>query len=358
MPSLRLCLVPFIALAFKLWRRRLHRDSLQPRPRASSSSARSSAAHSAVVSTASEARGPAVSKDSLREVLQYTRQVSKHVIRQGEYFDPLFPGSLVTSWTPEEFKYKCPFSVVFAFDEQAQERRSRSTSFASWQQSMPLLPMYTFGVAGDGDCMLHSSLLADAHQAVTPLIQSLPPQEPGVFGRGEAVWLQETVGGIVVYRAVYVSAQMSGATKPPIYLVRDALVAPVGAALQVDGGHLFRHHPTAAMRTDAVHAGATTSAASQAARDALRVAGFFRLDVNKFPLLVEDEKIARGQSEAPFSSLTTCDISRLSTSYSQQTVLRASRDCVFGTVLQESQSSVREALLTTRALSVAMHTAS
>jgi hypothetical protein len=96
-------------------------------------------------------------------LLQWIRDVSDHVIRPGRpgSFNEYFPGSLVTSWRPEGYKYKHPFSYVWAYDKQEHDKRSADQQLPSWQKTVPLLPMLTFGVPGDGDCLCHAALLAD-----------------------------------------------------------------------------------------------------------------------------------------------------------------------------------------------------
>jgi len=101
-------------------------------------------------------------KQSLTELLLYSRDISDHTIRRGCAFEPLFPGSLVSSWQKEHFRWRTPLAVVWVFDRQAHSARNDSQTLSAWQKSMPLLPMYTFTVAGDGDCMMHSAILADS----------------------------------------------------------------------------------------------------------------------------------------------------------------------------------------------------
>jgi hypothetical protein len=101
------------------------------------------------------------SRSSVQLLLQYARAVSDHTIRKGLFFEPNFPGSLVSQWQPQEWKYRVPLSLVWAYDEQANKMRNDSQDVADWQKVMPLLPMYTFSVAGDGDCLMHSAILAD-----------------------------------------------------------------------------------------------------------------------------------------------------------------------------------------------------
>jgi hypothetical protein len=108
------------------------------------------------------------------ELLQHMRAVSDHVVRAGEAFDSNFPGQLVTEWQDEATKYQFAISVVWAYDEASAEVRTRNLQLSGEHKRMPLLPMITVGVVGDGTCLLQSMLLADAHPDPT---RNIPPQE-------------------------------------------------------------------------------------------------------------------------------------------------------------------------------------
>ena len=98
-----------------------------------------------------------------RELVRYMRLVSDNVTREHTAaFEPHFPGSLVTEWQPEELRFVCPFALVWMFDEREDGRRNSNQQLPSWQQGMPLLPMITFGVTGDGNCLPQSVLIADS----------------------------------------------------------------------------------------------------------------------------------------------------------------------------------------------------
>jgi hypothetical protein len=97
---------------------------------------------------------------------------------------------------------------------------------------------------------------------------------------------------------------------------------------------------------------------SKPARAALRVARYFALD-ERFPALKADEKQAglRASAVLQFTAPSGFDISSLSTTVVQQAALRAARDPVFAEVLQESRGAMKEAMMTTRALSALQHPA-
>jgi hypothetical protein len=128
--------------------------------KAAGKSAAAGAALDALAASAGANSAPQT-RSSLQSLLQYARAVSDHTIRKGPFFEPNFPGSLVSQWQPQEWKYRVPLSLVWAYDEQANKMRNDSQDVADWQKVMPLLPMYTFTVAGDGDCLMHSAMLAD-----------------------------------------------------------------------------------------------------------------------------------------------------------------------------------------------------
>jgi hypothetical protein len=110
---------------------------------------------------AGAAGGASPNAAAQRELLLYMRTVSDHVVREGDQFDPLYTGALVTEWQPEALKYKFPISLVWMYDGELFNQRSSAQNITKWQQGCPLLPMFTFGVPGDGDCTLLTSLLAD-----------------------------------------------------------------------------------------------------------------------------------------------------------------------------------------------------
>lgn len=112
--------------------------------------------------------------DSVKELVEYAREVSDHVIRSGASFEPDFPGSLVTGWQNEKYRWRNPLGLVWMFDAQAEGLRNDSQSLAVWQKRTPLLPMYTFTVAGDGDCLMHSAILADCCivERLAPLVSA------------------------------------------------------------------------------------------------------------------------------------------------------------------------------------------
>jgi len=102
-----------------------------------------------------------ISIAAIGELLEHMWAMSDHVIREGEAFEPQLPGSLVSEFQPEKSKYKFPLSLLWLYDEQQHKKRNSNQSIAIWQKEMPLLPFWTLGVPGDGDCLFHSSFLSD-----------------------------------------------------------------------------------------------------------------------------------------------------------------------------------------------------
>jgi len=100
------------------------------------------------------------SDSSMTDLLTYTRAVSDHVIRSGPAWNELFPGSLITEWQPEEYRYRCPFALMWLYDQETARRRNDNADLSVWQKRMPLLPVWTVGVVGIGDCIPISAMLA------------------------------------------------------------------------------------------------------------------------------------------------------------------------------------------------------
>jgi hypothetical protein len=97
---------------------------------------------------------------SMSELLLHVREISDHVIRQGTAaWDPMFPGSLVSEWQPETLRYLMPVSLVWVYDAAEAAKREANLSLCPYQKHMPLLPMFTCSIAGDGDCAMHSVLM-------------------------------------------------------------------------------------------------------------------------------------------------------------------------------------------------------
>ena len=65
----------------------------------------------------------------------------------------------MSEWQPQKSKHLFPCALVWAWPEAEESRRSQDTKLSTWQKHMPLLPMFTCTVAGDGNCVLHSTLL-------------------------------------------------------------------------------------------------------------------------------------------------------------------------------------------------------
>ena len=104
---------------------------------------------------------------SKRELLLFIRDVSDHVLRKGSLFNPLFPGSLASEWQPDTNRYKCPFALLWLYDEKSTQLRNDNQELPVWQKQLPLLPVWTFGVLGEGDCLPESAIIADCKQTVS-----------------------------------------------------------------------------------------------------------------------------------------------------------------------------------------------
>ena len=101
-------------------------------------------------------------KQRMRELLAWLIEYSDHVIRDGSpSFQSEFPGSLVTSYRPEQYKFKMPPLYLWLYDEALQLERRANPHLAEYQKTPLLLPYLTCGVAGYGDCLLEAALLAD-----------------------------------------------------------------------------------------------------------------------------------------------------------------------------------------------------
>jgi hypothetical protein len=108
---------------------------------------------------------------AMAELMLHVQALSDHVIREGTAaWDPMFPGSLVSEWQPEELRYLMPVSLVWIYDAVQAAQRQANLSLCPYQRHMPLLPMMTCSVAGDGDCAMHSILMQVASEQSTPAV--------------------------------------------------------------------------------------------------------------------------------------------------------------------------------------------
>jgi hypothetical protein len=176
-------------------------------PAAAASAASSSGRSTGSSQSAAES---ADASASLKELLRYIRDVSDHVVRAGPAFDPLFPGALVTEWQPEEYKYKCPFTLLWLYDEQTRLTRNDNQQLSAWQKQMPLLPVWSWGVAGDGDCAPAAIVLADYNECASEVRMEiwnavLSLQRDPVFGLPTTFEQKKKLSKAVLdYRALYV----------------------------------------------------------------------------------------------------------------------------------------------------------
>lgn len=116
----------------------------------------------AAASSSSSTSTDGITLESLGALIDHVWQLSDHLIPPGEAaFDPLFPGSLVSEWSPEHMRFKFPLSLVWAYDAGNHAARNSNQSIATWQKDMPLLPFYTLGVSGDGNCLFQSELISN-----------------------------------------------------------------------------------------------------------------------------------------------------------------------------------------------------
>jgi hypothetical protein len=96
------------------------------------------------------------------EMLLYYRELSDHVVREGSAgFTHGFGGVLVTEWQPESRRFYRPFSLLWLYDPRCAALRNDNQELASHLKALPLLPHWTVGVDGDGDCMPRALLLGD-----------------------------------------------------------------------------------------------------------------------------------------------------------------------------------------------------
>jgi hypothetical protein len=95
-------------------------------------------------------------------LLLYYRDLSDHVVREGTAgWNPGFTGVLTTEWQPEERRFTRPLSLLWLYDPIYALSRNDNQELPSHAKSLPLLPHWTFGVEGDGDCMPRSLTLGD-----------------------------------------------------------------------------------------------------------------------------------------------------------------------------------------------------
>ena len=80
----------------------------------------------------------------------------------------------MTEWQPEERRFCRPFSLVWLYDGHSSVARNDNQELASHLKSLPLLPHWTFGVDGDGDCMPRALVIGD----VAGRMQRAPAYSP------------------------------------------------------------------------------------------------------------------------------------------------------------------------------------
>ena len=76
----------------------------------------------------------------------------------------------MTEWQEETQRFLRPFSLLWAFDDRAATERNDDVARPTHQKQLPLLPFWTCGVVGDGNCMPRALVLGD----VAPSQQILP----------------------------------------------------------------------------------------------------------------------------------------------------------------------------------------
>lgn len=113
----------------------------------------------------SQLRNPpaaALAEARVADLLLYYRDLSDHVVREGTAgWNPGFTGVLTTEWQPEERRFTRPLSLLWLYDPTYALSRNDNQELPSHAKSLPLLPHWTFGVEGDGDCMPRSLTLGD-----------------------------------------------------------------------------------------------------------------------------------------------------------------------------------------------------
>jgi hypothetical protein len=120
-----------------------------------------------------------------RELLEYIQRLSVHVIRKkvsdgkggsciSEVFDPTLPAQLVSSWQPEEYRFKRPPCLVWVEDDATAEARSiRSELPKHMKEEFPVVPMWLISVPGDGNCTIASLLGSNLNDPVTKELTEL-----------------------------------------------------------------------------------------------------------------------------------------------------------------------------------------
>lgn len=110
------------------------------------------------------------------DLLLFVRDVSDHVLRAGSQFDPLFPGTLVSSWRPWERRFKTPFALLWLYDETARALRNDDQSLPQWQRDLPLLPVWTWSIpaVGETTSAFAAAILADCSVPLDPVEGDMP----------------------------------------------------------------------------------------------------------------------------------------------------------------------------------------
>ena len=207
----------------------------QPQPQSSTAAASSPAEPS---------RSSSESADSARvaELLLYYRELSDHVVREDTagWDHAGYGGVLMTEWQPESRRFVRPFSLVWLHDDRASAARNDDQVLPSHLKSLPLLPHWTFGVEGDGDCLMRALVLGD----VAGVTQQAPlykpiwdvmlelPRDP-LWGKVQSTSKAAEDKALASYRQAYVTLHICNAAPPAsrtrsaLTNVRSCLIIPV-----------------------------------------------------------------------------------------------------------------------------------
>lgn len=152
------------------------------------------------------------------ELLRYYRELSDHVVREGTagWDHAGFGGVLMTEWQPESLRFVRPFSLVWLHDDRACAARNDDQELPSHLKTLPLLPHWTFGLEGDGDCMMRALVLGDVAGVTQQAPQYKPiwdamlalPRDP-LWGKVQPQGKAEEDTALASYRQAYVTLHIA-----------------------------------------------------------------------------------------------------------------------------------------------------
>jgi hypothetical protein len=99
-----------------------------------------------------------------KEVYEHTIQLSDHIVRENtNAWRDGFHGYLFSSWSNQFRRFRRPPALLWLKDEHAATLRNSSPEQPQWKKDIPLLPFWTFGTMGVGNCAILSFLFALCH---------------------------------------------------------------------------------------------------------------------------------------------------------------------------------------------------